>query len=65
MASVVDYVLNDYGPVNDNPMAHEKVIREDGDVYNVEEVEQGEEWQAESIGISLIDPVLAHQILFF
>lgn len=46
MAPIMDDVLNDYSPENENPPTHEKVIGEDGDVDNVDEVEQGEEGQA-------------------
>ena len=54
-------VPNDYVSVNENPLAHDKVIGEDKDVENVQEVKNVEEegGKVEAIGIPPIDLVLA------
>lgn len=48
-------------PVKENPPTHEKVIPENDDVENVEEVKQEEGGQDETIGIPPIDQFLAQQ----
>ena len=49
VAPIVDDVPNYYVSVNENPLANEKVIGEDKDVENVEEVEKVEGEKDEAI----------------
>lgn len=59
MTPVVNEMLIDNVPVNENPLAHNKEIEEKVEIEDVEEIEQEEGVQVEVIRIRPIDLVLS------
>ena len=65
VAPAVYEVSMDNIPMNENRLAHNKEIEEEVDIEGVKEIEQEEGVHGAAIGIPLINPVLAQQIMSF